>query len=80
MIANLVTSIGVMMIPVGFLLGTIENFNKGLLWLIGIIGFGALFYATQIVKQEEQKRDQRFKELIDEIRKLRKDNNSDILR
>ena len=65
LITNLAISFGVMMIPIGLILGATRQISTEWVWFIGIIGFGSLiwavFRANKEDKETERERDRLFK-------------------
>ena len=70
--ANLIISVGVMMLPIGFILGATKAIPTFWVYVIGLIGFTCLLWAMWKVKKEDERREDRHKELIEAIRSINK--------
>lgn len=72
MITNVFIAVGVMMVPVGFLLMT-TSVSKLWVWAAGIIGFTCIILAIFRADKEDKKNDEKFATLITELKGLRED-------
>ena len=56
LITNLAISIGIMMIPIGVILGATESIEEKWIWFIGFIGFASLIWAAYEARKEDKER------------------------
>jgi hypothetical protein len=72
MVTNVVLAMGIMMIPVGFLLETTPAVSKLWIWACGIIGFACIIIALVRSDKEDTKKDKQHQELLDAINNVNK--------
>jgi len=72
MLTNVVLAVGVMMIPVGFLLMTTPSVSKLWIWAAGIIGFACIILAMFRADKDDKRNEVRHRELLDAIRNIKK--------
>ena len=73
LITSLAISIGVMMIPIGIILGATKQISTEWVWVIGIIGFGSLIWAVIQANKEDNRKEEMHRELLKAIRDINKE-------
>jgi hypothetical protein len=70
MIINMAIAIGVMMIPIGFLMMTNDKISMWWIAFVGIVGFISLFWAAKRAEKEDKRTEERHQELIKAIKSI----------